>query len=165
MSVRGQPDDGRAFAPERRYRRAAACGDLHETDGHPRLVPYAKHVETGTRSQSPSLSAEKAGRDAREPGLGNGHHPHPHGAWVRLSGCRAGLVQPEGTGMAVVDDAGNRTLCRSSEKGDAPSWQARDHEYGSGQPVHINRPHQDTEGRRHPDQHGRQGRVSGQRLR
>lgn len=34
----------------------------------------------------------------------------------------------------------------------------------TGQPVFINRLHQDAERRRHPDQHGRQGRVAGQCL-
>ncbi|EEX09173.1 integrase, catalytic region [Ruegeria lacuscaerulensis ITI-1157] len=47
-----------------------------------------------------------------------------HGAWVRLFGRRAGLVQSEGVGLAAVHDAGNRTVHRGFERGHAPPWQA-----------------------------------------
>ena len=45
---------------------------------------------------------------------------------------------------------------------DAPAWQIRDHEYRSGQSVHVHRVHQDARGRRHPDQHGWQKCVARQ---
>jgi len=37
-----------------------------------------------------------------EPGVGDGHHLHPDGTWLRLSGCRARLFQPPCAVVAVV---------------------------------------------------------------
>ena len=104
------------FAGRRLYRRAAACGDLHEADGHPGVVSQAEHVETGAGPQSLSLSAEKAGCDAPEPGLGHGHYLHSYGARFCLSGRRSGLVQPQGSGLAAIDDARDWPVHRSFEK-------------------------------------------------
>ena len=43
------------------------------------------------------------GGHAAEPGVGDGHHLHPDGAWLRLSGCRARLVQPSRAVVACLD--------------------------------------------------------------
>lgn len=134
---------------------------LHEAEVNPDLIPLAEHVQTGTRSQGLSLSAEKAGGDTAQSGLGDGHYLHSDGAWVRLSRRRAGLVQSEGIRLAALDNAGNWTMHRGFERGDAPPRKTTDHEHGSRQPVRINRLHQDLEGRRHPNHHGCQGRVAG----
>ena len=135
LSVRGQPDDEGSFAARRLHRRASACGHLHEAGGHPSVVSQAEQVETGTRPQGLSLSAAKTDGDAPEPSLGDGHHLHPDGAGGCLSRRCAGLGHPEGSGLAAVDDAGNRTVHRGFERSDALPWQTGDHEYGSGQPI------------------------------
>ena len=44
----------------------------------------------------------------------------PHGAWLRLSRRCAGLVQSGSSGLATINDAGNRLVDRGSERGDAP---------------------------------------------
>ena len=50
---------------------------------------------------------------------GDGYHGYPHGAGLRLScGCRR-LVQPEGSGMEVIDYAGNGVLSGGGRGG---SW-------------------------------------------
>ena len=51
-------------------------------------------------------SAAFCGGRAAEPGLGDGHHLHPHGARLRLSRCRRRLVQPQGHVVACFDHDG-----------------------------------------------------------
>jgi hypothetical protein len=53
--------------------------------------------------QDLSVSAARDGDHAAQPGVGDGHHLHPDDAWLRLSGCRAGLVQSSRAVVARVD--------------------------------------------------------------
>ena len=62
--------------------------------------------------------------DAAEPGLGDGHHLHPDGARLRLSGRGARLVQPPGAGVAAVDHDGGGVLRRDAGGGVGSSRQA-----------------------------------------
>ena len=55
------------------------------------LLPSANH-QAGARPQSLSVSAARPDDRTAEPGMGDGHHLHPDGAWIRLSGCCARLV-------------------------------------------------------------------------
>ena len=43
--------------------------------------------------------------------LGDGHHLHPDGAWLRLSRCRAGLGDPPGSVLLAVDHDGGSFFC------------------------------------------------------
>ena len=52
------------------------------------------------------------GDHAAEPGVGDGHHLHPDGARLRLSGRRARLVQPSRAVVAAVDHDGGGILRR-----------------------------------------------------
>ena len=49
------------------------------------------------------VSAARLGDHATESGVGDGHHLHPDGARLRLSGRGTRLVQPQGAVLAAVD--------------------------------------------------------------
>ena len=70
----------------------------------------------------PYLPAQAAG-DAAQSGLGDGYHVYPHGAGLRLSCGRRRLVQPEGSGMEVIDYTGNGVLSGGGRGGSCPIWQ------------------------------------------
>ena len=86
----------------------------------------------GARPQDLPVSAARAGDHAGEPSLGDGHHVHPDGARLRLSGRRSRLVQPSRAGVAIVDHNGSGILrrnaggcfCSSRQAGD-PSTRTR----------------------------------------
>jgi putative transposase len=52
-----------------------------------------------------------------QPSLGDGHHLHSHGARIHLSGRSGGLVQPQGSFLAIVDHDGSFLLYRSGGRG------------------------------------------------
>ena len=83
-----------------------ATAHHRNTKAHLHDALDAKHLETGARAQDLPLSAEKAAHHPAQSGLGDGHHLHPHGTRVHLSGCRARLVHPARPGMAGIDHAG-----------------------------------------------------------
>src|SRR5665647_2129144 len=60
------------------------------------------------------LSAAQDGGHAAEPCVGDGHHVHPDGARLRLSGRCARLVQPPGSVVAVVGHYGSGVLRRDA---------------------------------------------------
>ena len=73
-----------------------------------------RHVKALMRMTKPKpghkiypVSAARYGDHAAEPGLGDGHHLHPDGAWLRLSRCRAGLGDPPGSvlGLSITMEA------------------------------------------------------------
>ena len=67
---------------------------LMRHDGHRGAVPEAQHQPAASGASDLSVSAARADHRAAEPGLGDGHHLHPDGAWLRLSGSGAGLGHP-----------------------------------------------------------------------
>ena len=71
--------------------------------GH-KIYPYLlrKLPITRPNQAGPTRSAQ--------PGLGDGHHLHSHGARVHLPGRGYGLVHPPGAVLARVDHAGGRLL-------------------------------------------------------
>ena len=105
-----------AFAPGRLHRWSAARRDLHDGDGDRGALSQAEHQQTHTRPQDISVSVAQAGGEPSQSGLGDGHYLHPNGPRVRLSGCRARLVQPEGAG-AAISDAGNCAVPESPARG------------------------------------------------
>ncbi len=44
---------------------------------------------------------------------------------------------PQGAVLAHLEHVGSGLLCRCAERGDPEVWATRDHEHGSGQPVHV----------------------------
>src|SRR5579875_285442 len=59
-------------------------------------LPPPEHLEAGTGPQDLPVPAARNNGRAAESGLGDGHHPHPDGARLRLSRRRGRLVQPPG---------------------------------------------------------------------
>ena len=62
------------------------------------------------------VSAARARDHAAEPGVGDGHHLHPDGARLRLSGGGARLVQPPRAVVAAVDHDGGGVLRRDAAR-------------------------------------------------
>jgi len=56
-------------------------------------LPPSPHHQARARSQDLPVSAARSDGRAAEPGVGDGHHLHPDGARLRLSGRSARLVQ------------------------------------------------------------------------
>ena len=97
------------------------------------------HHYAGARSQDLSVSAARHGDHAAEPGLGDGYHLYPDGARFRLSRRRAGLGDPPGAVMAVVDHDGGSLLYRDAGGCLGPSRQAGDIQHRPGLAVHRTR--------------------------
>ena len=60
------------------------------------------------------VSAARDGDCPAEPGVGDGHHVHPDGTRLCLSGRCARLVQPSRAVVAAVDHDGGGVLCRDA---------------------------------------------------
>ena len=86
-------------------------------------------------------------------------------AGLRLSCGRRRLLQPEGSGMEIIDYAGNGVLSRGGRGGSCPLWQARDFQHRSGLPVHQHRLHRPAAQERDQDQHGWERCLARQHLR
>ena len=82
----------------------------------------------------------------------------------RQEGHEAGRLHVSTLMKKMGIEAIYRILHRGAGRGDGAIRQAGDHEYRPGQPVHVHRVHQDAEGCRDRDQHGRQGRMARQCL-
>jgi integrase-like protein len=68
--------------------------------------------------------------------VGDGHHLHPDGARLRLSGGCARLIQPPRAVVAAVDHDGGGVLGRGAGGRSRTPRQAGYLQHGSGQPVH-----------------------------
>jgi len=65
------------------------------------------HVATLMRRMRIEAIYRRPNTSKPAPGLGDGYHVYPNGAGLRLSCGRRRLVQPEGSGMEVIDYVGN----------------------------------------------------------
>jgi len=79
-------------ARPRRQPQAGAAADADDGPGSD--LPAAAHERTGGGSQGLSLPPARACDRAGEPGVGGGHHLHPDGARLPLSGRGDGLGEP-----------------------------------------------------------------------
>ncbi len=52
--------------------------------------------------------------DLEKPCVGRRYNLHPHGEGILLSGSDHGLDQPDGSGMAAIQHAGQLVLCGCS---------------------------------------------------
>jgi hypothetical protein len=121
--------------------------------------------QTRARPQGLLVSLARDGDRAAEPGVGDGPHLHPDGARLRLSGGGARLGEPPRTGVAAVDHHGGGVLRRGVAGGNRQTRQAADRQHRPGQPVHRCGLHRRARRPWHRHQHGRQGRLAGQRVR
>ena len=127
-------------------------------------LPEAEHQPASSGAQGISLSFARSRHRPAEPGLVCGHHLHPYGQGVCVSGCGDGLVQPPGSGLAFVDRDGDGVLRRGVAGRDGSAWPAGDLQHRPGRAVHQRGFHRRAGEPRRPHQHGRQGPVSRQHL-
>src|SRR6202521_2760656 len=74
--------------------RPSSCEDADEADGDRGALSPSADDEAGARPQDLPISAAWDGDCPTAPGVGDGHHLHPDGTRLRLSGRCARLVQP-----------------------------------------------------------------------
>lgn len=97
----GKPDAARAFECGWPQRWPASRRHADEEDGHRGSLPSPQHLEAGAGPQGLSLPLAQSASHPTQPGLGDGHHLHPDGAGLRLSGRRRRLVQPTRAGLRL----------------------------------------------------------------
>src|SRR5271169_3411543 len=112
------------FAGSRMFERAAggrgvqdrppSCEDADAADGARGTLSPSAHDEARAGTQDLSVSAAWRRDHRAKPGVGDGHHLHPDGARLRLSGCRARLVQPSRAVVARIDHDGGGILRRGA---------------------------------------------------
>ena len=108
----GQPDASDFSGPRGIRCRAPPHRQADEADGGRGDLSPAQHVQTCAGAHDLPVSPAQAAGDAAQSGLGDGYHVYPNGAGLRLSCGRRRPVQPEGSGMEVIDYAGNGVLSR-----------------------------------------------------
>ena len=74
--------------------------DLDEADGDRGALSPSSHDQARAWPQGVSISAARCSDHATESGVGDGYHLHPDGAWLRLPGRCARLVQSVGSVVA-----------------------------------------------------------------
>ena len=139
--------------------------DADAADGDRGALSPSAHHEARAGPQDLPVSAARDGDHAAEPGVGDGHHLHPDGARLRLSGRGARLVQPPRAVVAAIDHDGGGVLRRDAGGCLGASRQAGHLQHRSGLAVHQLGLHRRARRQRHRDQHGRQRGLAGQRLR
>ena len=145
--------------------RPSSREDADAADGDRGALSPSAHDEAGAGPQDLPVSAARDGDHAAEPGVGDGHHLHPDGARLRLSGGCARLVQPSRAVVARIDHDGGGVLRRDAGGRSGTPRQAGHLQHRPGSPVHRRGLHRRADQKRHRDQHGRQGRLAGQCLR
>ena len=163
--IRGSADVARSVVGRGVQDRPSACEDADAADGDGSALSPSAHDEAGAGTQDLPVSAARHRGHAAEPGVGDGHHLHPDGAWLRLSGRRARLVQPPRAVVAAVDHDGSGILRRDAGGCLGSSRQAGHLQHRPGLAVHRLGLHRRARQQRHCDQHGRQRGLAGQRLR
>ena len=78
------------------------------------LYRHPRTTKPEPGAQDLSVFAARNGDCPAQPGVGDGHHLHPDGAWLRLSGRRARLVQPSRAVVACIDHNGSGVLRRDA---------------------------------------------------
>ena len=70
----------------------------HEVGSH---LSGAQHKQEASSAQDVAISAEEDDHRPAEPSLVRRYHLHPYAAWLPVPGCNHGLVQPQGSGVAL----------------------------------------------------------------
>ena len=145
--------------------RPSSREDADAADGDRDALSPSAHDQARARPRGLSVPAARPDDRAAEPGVGDGHHLHSDGAWLRLSGRGARLVQSPGAVVAAVDYHGSGVLHRDVGGRFGTSRQAGHLQHRPGLAVHRGGLHRRARRQRHCDQHGRQGRLARQRVR
>ena len=141
--------------------RPSSCEDADAADGDRGALSPSAHDEARARPQDLPVSAARDGDHAAEPGVGDGHHLHPDGARLRLSGRRARLVQPSRAVVALSITMEAAFCVETLEDALGSSRQAGHLQHRSGLAVHRRGLHRRARQQRHCDQHGRQRALGG----
>ena len=91
---------------------------LMRLDGHRGDLPEAEHQPQASGPQDIPVFAEESGHRPAQSGVVRGHHVYPDGEGFCVSGGGDGLVQPPGSGVAVVDHDGDGFLRRGVARSD-----------------------------------------------
>lgn len=95
-------------------REGFAVGRLHISSLMKRMGIEAIYRRPNTSKPAPgqglSLPAAQAGSDPAQSGLGDGYYLYPHGPRLCLPDGGRGLVQPQGSGLAGIDQHGCELL-------------------------------------------------------
>ena len=165
VPIRGSADVARSFVGRWVQDRPSAREDADAADGDRSALSPSAHDEAGARTQDLPVPAARHRDHAAKPGVGDGHHLHPDGAWLRLPRRRARLVQPARAVVARIDHDGSGVLRRDAGGRLGSPRQAGHLQHRPRIAVHRRGLHRRTCQQPHCDQHGRQGRLAGQRLR
>ena len=87
-----------------------------------------QHEQEASATQDLPVSAQEAANHKTQPSVVRGYHVYSHVAGFFVSGGYYGLVQPQGSVLAFVQQYGGGFLRRSFERGHCQIRQARDHE-------------------------------------
>ena len=92
-------------------------------------LPAPEHQQGSRGAQDLPVPARWDRDRAGQSGVVLGRYLYPDGQGLSLSGGRHGLGQPRGAGVAAVEYAGRRFLCRGARGGALPLPPARDLQY------------------------------------
>src|SRR5260221_10191261 len=94
--------------------RPSSREDADEADGDRGALSPSAYDEARAGAQDLSVSAARHRDRTTKPGVGDGYHLHPDGAWLRLSGRCARFVQPSRAVVAGgAPHGGGEFRCKS----------------------------------------------------
>ena len=111
-SVSGLPEAGGSGEPRRLRGQHQTRAAVAAADGAVGNLPEAEPQQAASESSGLPVFAEESGDRGAEPGVGDGHHLHPAGARILLSGGGDRLAQSLRRGVETVGDDGVRLLHR-----------------------------------------------------
>src|SRR6266404_2707427 len=126
--LRLAPDGGVAGDP-RSPGQPEASSALDAADGVDGDLPAPKHQQGSGGAQGLSLPPRRDCDRTGQSGLVFGRHLHSDGQGLPLFGSHHGLGQPHRAGVANVQHAWRRFLCRGARGSALPIWPARDLQY------------------------------------
>ena len=91
-----------------------------------------EYAQSRQGSQDLPLSSAWVAGSPAQPSLARGLHGSAHLAGLFVSGRDHGLVYTQGAGVAHLNHAGSRVLCRRTQPSAPQIRLAGDHEYGQG---------------------------------
>ena len=98
--------------------------------------PATRYQQGGARQQDLSVPAAQAVHRARQPGLGVGHHLHPHGQRLCVPHRRGGCGQSAGPDTQGRHHVGGVSRPRDHRGSLCTIWRAGDRQHRPGQPIH-----------------------------
>ena len=157
-AVLWQPADGVRAVGQSQTGAAADAGDGHRGDLSP-----PTHNAAGSWAQDLPLFAAGCDDPAARPSVVKRHHVRAIASRLFVSGGGDGLVQSARVGLAVIQHAGGKFLCRSPRRS-VELWAARDLQHRPRFAIHRGGVHCPLANTRRGHQHGRSRPGVGQRV-